>query len=473
MSDLPKGWAGAPLGDLCTPRSGRVKAEPDDDRPYLGLDDIESETTRILGWKRAGDYRSASAEIEPGDIVYARLRPYLNKVCLSDRLALGSAELIVMEPTAAVVPRYLLLCLSSPDFVRFADLVSDGDRPRVKWKQIAEYEIPLPPLAEQKRIVAAIEEHFSHLDAAEASLDRALSAARALERSAALVIRAEADESVRSEVLATREARWLEAVEQKLAAHPAASKGSLEAPTPPSADLPVLPAGWQWSTLDEVTHFVVDYRGKTPPRAESGVPVVSAANVRDGVVEIDDTRLVSEATYLDWVRRGLPDRGDLAITTEAPVAAVGLWPGGGPYLPTRRVMVLKTGLPDNRFLMHALRHPEAQAHIRRHMRGTTVPRILKPQLMATPIPLPSASTITRLVGEVEAVASRVESARSAIEHASSTSAILRRSVLASAFNGELVPQDPSDEPASALLDRIREQREGVKAARRKRAVKTS
>ena len=169
-ADLPLGWEQARLGDLCTPRVGKVLPRDDDARPYLSLDNIRSETGAIARWERAIDYRSQSVELMPGDVAYARLRPYLNKVARVDCEALGSAELIVLPPSDRLLPTFLQYQLLSSKFVEFAQEESTGDRPRLKWRQMQNYVLSAPPLAQQHRIVIAIEEHFSRLEAAERSL---------------------------------------------------------------------------------------------------------------------------------------------------------------------------------------------------------------------------------------------------------------------------------------------------------------
>ena len=93
--DLPPGWAWARLGEVCVPRTGKVIPAAEDDRPYLSLDNIASNRGTVIGWERSSNYASQSVELFPGDVAYARLRPYLNKVARIDCVALGSAELIV------------------------------------------------------------------------------------------------------------------------------------------------------------------------------------------------------------------------------------------------------------------------------------------------------------------------------------------------------------------------------------------
>ena len=179
---LPRGWQLATLGELCTPRKGKSIPSACDQRPYLSLDNIAGDVGRIDGWECASDYRSQSVELSPGDVAYARLRPYLNKVAIADRAALGSAELIVLPPSWALIPAFLQYQLLSSKFVKFAQAESTGDRPRLKWNQMRHYTLAVPPIAEQERIVAAIEQHFSHLNAVETALSAAQSKADALLR---------------------------------------------------------------------------------------------------------------------------------------------------------------------------------------------------------------------------------------------------------------------------------------------------
>jgi len=244
-------------------------------------------------------------------------------------------------------------------------------------------------------------------------------------------------------ILRQRQDNWQAAIEAKNArnqrvngAKPTKGKYSepnLDLPN----DLPALPQGWEWITLDALTHFTVDYRGKTPPTADEGIPIISAANVHDGQVVANRPRKVSEDTFWQWTVRGMPEPGDLLITTEAPVAEVALYPSDQTYMLTRRVFAGQTTGVDNRFIMHALRNEVAQQYIRRRLRGTTVPRILKPDLLATPIPLPPLTEQHQIADEIEAEATRADAIADACERGIHRSARLRQAILKRAFEGRL------------------------------------
>lgn len=117
--------------------------------------------------------RSAANRFYEGDVLYSRLRPYLNKVHRAATEGLCSAEFIVFPRTDALDADFLRYRLNASDFVRFANSLDEGDRPRVDFGQIGAFEFWLPPLPTQHRIVQALEEKLSRLDAAQSALLRA------------------------------------------------------------------------------------------------------------------------------------------------------------------------------------------------------------------------------------------------------------------------------------------------------------
>ena len=79
MTDLPPGWARGPLSDFVTPRGEKVSPAAFSDLPFIGMDHVEAHTTRIIGSVPAGAMKSNAARFFAGDVLYGRLRPYLNK----------------------------------------------------------------------------------------------------------------------------------------------------------------------------------------------------------------------------------------------------------------------------------------------------------------------------------------------------------------------------------------------------------
>ena len=157
MSDLPRGWAVAKLAEMTAPKG--EKAIPSDlaEMPFIGLEEVEPHTGRIIAMQTTAGLKSAVALFRKGDLLYGRLRPYLNKVVLAEIEGAASAEFIVLPPSKALDQRYLQHVLMSPAFVAFTGQRSTGDRPRVSFDGISDYEVSLPPLPEQGRIVAWVD----------------------------------------------------------------------------------------------------------------------------------------------------------------------------------------------------------------------------------------------------------------------------------------------------------------------------
>lgn len=169
---VAQGWEVRPLGEVVKPTRPRIKPSEKPDLPFIGMEHVEAHTMKLLGTVPAGSMKSSAVHFQPGDVLYGRLRPYLNKVYRPDFEGLCSAEFIVFPKAEGLDSRYLQYFLNSSAFVKFASHLNTGDRPRVDFDQLAPYEFPVAPLDQQKRIVAEIEKQFSRLDEAVANLKR-------------------------------------------------------------------------------------------------------------------------------------------------------------------------------------------------------------------------------------------------------------------------------------------------------------
>ena len=170
---LPENWKVKNLGDLVEKQT--IKARPQDfpDAKFIGMDCIEPHTMRPTFLYDFKEFKSAGNYFEAGQVLYGRMRPYLNKVYKADFNGACSGEFIVLECTKSFSPDLLRYILHSRGFVRFVNEKTSGDRPRVSFDEISDYPILLPPIDEQERIVAKIEELFSELDTGVESLKKA------------------------------------------------------------------------------------------------------------------------------------------------------------------------------------------------------------------------------------------------------------------------------------------------------------
>jgi type I restriction enzyme S subunit len=171
---LPTTWAWVRVADIFEYDAG-IKREPRDlvrDRWLLELEDIEKDTSIILErWRvRDRDSRSTKSEFEVGDILYGKLRPYLNKVVVADEPGYSTTEIVAIRPLVKLCPEYCALALRRPDFVAYVERLGRGTKmPRLRTPDAIVALFPLPPLAEQHRIVAKVDELMALCDRLEAA----------------------------------------------------------------------------------------------------------------------------------------------------------------------------------------------------------------------------------------------------------------------------------------------------------------
>jgi type I restriction enzyme S subunit len=162
------------LAEIVKPRRQKTNPAHHPNLDYIGLEHVEAHSMRLLGTVPATQMKSAANKFFAGDVLYSRLRPYLNKIWRADRDGLCSSEFIVMPGNDLVDADFLQYRLNAHDFVSFASHLNAGDRPRVDFEQIGAFSIELPTeIQQQQRIVAEIEKQFTRLDAGVAALKRA------------------------------------------------------------------------------------------------------------------------------------------------------------------------------------------------------------------------------------------------------------------------------------------------------------
>ena len=140
-----EGWVILPINMVVGLR--REKSDPrlEGALPFVGMDDIEPHGLKVLRTRPFAEMRSLGNRFRAGDVLYGRLRPYLNKTAVADGNGACSGELLVFEPTPAIEARYLQYYLHSQRFVGWISATTSGDRPRVGFETIAGFAIPLAP----------------------------------------------------------------------------------------------------------------------------------------------------------------------------------------------------------------------------------------------------------------------------------------------------------------------------------------
>lgn len=447
---LPKSWASPKLKEVAQPTRPRESPKKFPALPFIGMENVEAHTMRLLGTVPASTMSSNAIHFYSGDVLYGRLRPYLNKVYRPEFEGLCSAEFITFPENEWLNSKYLQYFLNCSAFVSFASHLNAGDRPRVDFDQIGEYQFSLAPVAEQQRIVGEIEKQFTRLDAAVAALMRVHAN---LKRYRASVLKAACEgRLVPTEAeLARREGRSYEPASELLKRILAASPALLN-----SKDLNELPEGWFWASLEQTVGVFVDSAHRTPRYGPSGFPALGPRDIVEGCVNLDNARLVDEAEFSIQTKRRVPQQGDIIYSRELSYGWAAMVPAGTRVCLSQGMCLFRPHESvSSRYLMMVLNGPLGRSQASTAATGSAHPHINLGDIKAYRIPLPPSAEQHRIIAELDRRLSIMDEIELQVEGDLKRAERLRQTILKCAFEGKLVPQDPNDEPAGVLLERIR------------------
>ena len=175
---LPVGWEIKKLCDICEIEKNQGIYN---NLPYVGMENIESNTAKFIGSYQPQTVKSSTFRFNHNHILYGRLRPYLNKVLAPNFQGHCSTEIFPIKPSECLNKNFLLYWLLMDSTVNNINKTCTGARmPRANMTAVFEFDFPLPPLPEQKRIVAILDEAFEGIDRAISNTEKNLSNAREL-----------------------------------------------------------------------------------------------------------------------------------------------------------------------------------------------------------------------------------------------------------------------------------------------------
>ena len=358
--------------------------------------------------------------------------------------------------------------------------------------------VPVAPRAEQARIVAKLEELLSDLDAGVAELKAAqkklaqyrqslLKAAVEGALTAAWRTQHQPTETgaqLLQRILQERRARWearqlAKFAEQGKTPPKDWQKKYPEPVQPDTTGLPELPQGWVWASGEQLCEFIT--KGTTPPkeldpRGQKTIPFLRVTNLTDrGELDLSDGVFVSVETHRGFLARSAVYPNDVLMNIVGPplgqVAVVP--PTFAEWNINQAIAIFRAVegvLPS--FICRFLLSPVAQQWLKARSKTTAGQTNLTLEVCRSlPFPLPPKDEQQALLGSIETAMKALASQEQAIDHALQQSTAQRQNILRAAFSGQLVAQDPHDEPASALLERIRAERAARDAVKKPRGRK--
>lgn len=482
-------WERAPLADVASILNGA----PFDSALFSSVDGMPLVRIRdVIAGKTATYYTGPYDDtylVEKGDLLVGMDGDF-NSGLWSSTTALLNQRVCKISPEESLYDKQLL-AFALPGYL--AAINANTPSVTVKHlssKTIGEIGLPLPPRTEQTRIVAKLEELLSDLDAGVAELTAAQTKLQQYRRS---LLKAAVEGALTApwreaqsrlgaptktgahlleSILNERRARWEEKQLAKFKEQgrtpPQDWRTKYPEPAQPDATaLPALPEGWVWATVDSLLSDIETGKSfkceERPPESDE-VGVVKVSAVTWGVYDEDESKTCRDESM---VRPDLFVRaGDFLFSRANTLELVGACVIAAQV--TKRVMlsdkILRFVLVNDSlkaWLLTLLRSELGRKSIEARASGNqeSMRNIGQERLRQIPVPLPSAQELEYGEGLIERCLEAAKLQMHAIEISLKQSTAQRQNILRAAFAGQLAPQDPNDEPASVLLERIRAERE--------------
>ncbi|MCB9764945.1 MAG: restriction endonuclease subunit S [Alphaproteobacteria bacterium] len=488
VSGLPTGWTWTQLGTLLDDIEAGKSFQVNPARPASG--DVGILKVSAVSWGEYQEDESKTVDdpsrvnpdvfVQQGDFLFSRANTIeLVGACVIARRVTRRSMLsdkTLRFRFRVPMKEWVLYGLRSPhgraEIQRLATGNQDSMR-NIGQRRIRQIRIPVPPLPEQRRIVAEIEKHFTRLDAAVAALERVK--ARLVRARASVLKTAVEGRLVPTEAeLARAEGRDYETGEvllerilvERRARHEEAQQGAkrknryVEPKAPETEGLPELPEGWVWATGTQLLGGL-----QTGPfgsmlhksdYVSDGTPVVNPQHFRHGRITPDEAVSVPPSIAKKLKRYSLR-AGDVLLARRGEMgrcALVGHREDGW-LLGTGSLSLRLAGPLNLQYFCWFLRSPSTVRRLEGESVGSTMTNLNQKILLALPVPLPPLAEQHRIVAEVDRRLSVIDALESTVDTNLARCARLRQAILKRAFEGRLVPQDPRDEPAAEMLARVK------------------
>ena len=487
MSDLPEGWVQLKLGDAIKIQKGKkpIDLGPCSEErtiPYINI--CAFETQIIQEYARTQNIPRCN----PADtlLVWDGARAGLSGRGVSGYIGSTLACL-----TSDVVNENYLFYFINSNYELLNTRTKGVGIPHIDPLVLMGLPLPLPTFSEQTRIVEKLEELLSDLDAGVAELK---AAQKKLGQYRQSLLKAAVEGMLTAEwrkenkpretgaqllerILNERRARWearqLARFREQGKTPPKDWEEQYPRPMPTdTTNLPALPDGWVWATIDQLSEFITSgSRGWADYYAESGATFIRSQNINKDRLDLSDIAFVNPPGSTEGIRTRVRTH-DLLLTITGANVGKAAWVEADiaeAYVSQHVALIRPIETTLANFLhMFLIASAGGRRQLNKKAYGAGKPGLNLQQVGTVTIPLPSLAEILALMESVTNKLGALTEQAVAIEVALKQSTAQRKNLLKAAFSGQLVPQDPSDEPASVFLARIRAERaENVNKPRRR------
>ncbi len=469
--ELPSGWAWARLSDVGYELGQKV---PDKRFTYIDVGGIDSDKGRIsdrVEKLEPGDAPSRARKlVARGTVLYSTVRPYLLNIAIVDQdfdpEPIVSTAFGILHPFAGINNRYLFYWLRSAPFTAYVQAGMKGMAyPAINDEKFYSGPIALPPLAEQKRIVAKVDELMALCDRLEAQQQERETRHAALAR-ASLARFADAPNPANLRFL-FHPSYAIPLADLRKSILTLAVQGNLVPPDPndepaevlrprvdaereqlvkskkirrqdylgPVADDAIpfdIPASWQWRYLADVCFLITDGAHHTPQYLESGVPFLSVKDVSGGSIDFSSTRYISEEAHRELCKRCPPELGDILLTKVGTTGIAVTVDEDREFSIFVSLALLKFSQPnlDGRYLKHLINSPFVKQQSADNTQGIGNKNLVLRLINRFTVPIPPLAEQRRIVAKVEQLMALVDALEQQLAASRATAANLLSALVA-------------------------------------------
>jgi len=491
---LPNGWEWVPIGETGEYINGFAFKPSHRDSSGLPIVRIQNLTDESKALNTTNIEVPADYKIDTGDMLMS-WSATLDVFVWRRGPALVNQHIFKVVPDEGVISKKLLFywLKQAIQQLQKTEHLHGSTMMHINRGPFMAHKVPLPPAEEQLRIVSKLEEVLPEVDAGLAELKAAQkklaqyrqsllkSAVKGAltEKWRATNSPDESGEQLLERMLQERRTRWEAKQLAKFAERgktpPKDWQKKYPEPVEPDAtDLPDLPAGWVWASVEQLGDVQLG-RQRSPDKLKGISPTryIRAANITEAGVDFSD---VLEMDFSDHERRTFELQAGDVLLTEASgspehVGRPAIWPSvEGLYCFQNTVLRFQPKGISSKFAFYFFLAMQKLGVFRKLSGGVGINHLSAGKFSKLPMALPSSDEQVEIVRELVAQLAAIDEQRRAIDLSLKQSTAQRQNILRAAFAGELVPQDPNEDPASVLLERIRA--DGEERARQPKTRKT-
>jgi len=492
---IPIGWQWAKAPDIAsiigggTPSTKKSSNFAENGIPWLTPADLSGYQEEYFSRGKRDlskeGYRDSGAQLMPKDSVLFTSRAPIGYCVLAANEISTNQGFKSLVLKGDINPKYIRhYLLSSKQYAE--SLASGSTFKELSGHRMASLEIPIPPLNEQKRIVTRIEELQARSRRTREALEAVPDLLEQLRRSILSAAFRSAltkewwekhpDVEPASELLKRirieRRKRWEEVELEKLKTKGltgdklneefAIRRKKYKEPAPvDTADLPELPQGWCWASIEELSQWTTDGTHQPPPFTDRGIPFLVISNMVSGDIEWDTVqKWVSKETYDKYTGIYKPALGDIIYSTVGSYGVAVEVTKHKKFMFQRHIAHIRpiSNHLSVSYLSFALNSPICKEQADGVARGVAQKTVNLFDLRRFAIPVAPLSEQSKLAELLSICLKALDDQRGNLNSSLAKLHNFEQSILSKAFHGELVPQDPNDEPAVILLERIRQEK---------------